>query len=342
MTLDEQALEQRFQQALQRDAAKAPDWMVRWDYQRILAKRKRNYEDGVVNDFLRFGGAEDLVKWMNWFRQDYPDFVQDERIAQWVKVSRANDERVLRALGLTADMSVYDRRVGLNNAHDLLFPLAIPVPVRNRITTVLDLGAGYGRQANLWTTQVSGMRYIGMDAIVNSYCLQHLYYKALSPGGINDYIDEPERFSVREGINHLPTWRTDLLADDSVDLVMCVQVLPELNARLVAHLIGEFRRMLKPGGALYIRDHGYTWKPTGRFDVERHLAASGFDLEYKAHVINDVDIHGIPRIWRKTDPRVRGARTRTMKHRVDQAIIDIDTITGGRFKRAARKLKGKA
>jgi hypothetical protein len=123
---------------------------------------------------------------------------------------------------------------------------------------------------------------------------------------------------------------------------MCVQVLPELNSRLVRHLIGEFHRMLKPGGAFYIRDHAYTWKPTGSFDVEKHLAANGFDLEYRAHVINDVEIHGIPRIWRKAQPEVMASRTRTWKHKLDQAVVDIDKLTGGGFKRVARKLKGQA
>lgn len=342
MRPDELALEARFNEALIKDRARAPEWMTRWDYQAGLRKRKRTYEDGMVGDFFTFGGAGDLVKWMSWFRSDYPDYINDERMARLVNASRANDERITKALGLNLQGSIYDKRVGLNNAHDHLLPQSYPVPERARIRTLLDFGAGYGRQANLWTTQDADLCYIGMDAIVNSYCLQHLYYRALGVP-FTDYIDAPDtyHFERKAGIHHIPTWRSDLIPDGSVDLVMCVQVLPELNSRLVRHMLDEFKRMLKPGGALYIRDHAYTWKPTDNFDVEGHLVATGFDLEFRAHVINDVEIHGIPRIWRKALPDVIASRTRTWKQRLDQALVDVDTMTGGGFKRTLKKLKGR-
>ena len=88
MTGEEQDLEKRFHAALKRDVKRAPDWMVRWDYQRTLKRRKRTYEDGVVSDFFTFGGAEDLLKWMHWFRTDYPDFIRDERIAGLIEAMR--------------------------------------------------------------------------------------------------------------------------------------------------------------------------------------------------------------------------------------------------------------
>lgn len=343
MRPEELALQQRFNDALSRDRGRAPEWMTRWDYQEGLKKRKRMYEDGVVSDFFTFGGAPDLLKWMSWFRTDYPDYINDDRITKLVDASRANDERITRSLGLELDTSVYDKRVGLNNAHDHLLPQSYPVPERARIRTVLDFGAGYGRQANLWTTQDPDICYIGMDAIVNSYCLQHLYYNGLGVP-FADYIDAPSTFTFqpKPGIQHVPTWRSDLVPDGSVDLVMCVQVLPELNSRLVRHMLGEFHRVLKPGGALYIRDHAYTWKPTDTFNVEQHLGSNGFDLEFRAHIINDVELHGIPRIWRKALPEVIASRTRTWKQKLDQAVVDVDTITGGGFKRTLKKLKGKA
>jgi SAM-dependent methyltransferase len=344
MTHAEQELEKRFHAALKRDAAHAPDWMTRWDYQRIVKKRKRKAEADVIEDFTQFGGAADLPRWMDWFRTDYPDYIADERIGPRTEESRKNDAHILKALGQPFKEDHYDKRVGLNNAHDHLIPQLLPVPERNRLKTVLDFGAGYGRQANLWTTQDPALCYVGMDAIVNSYCLQHLYYEALAAGRIHDYIDDPANFRFTPGtagIHHIPTWRSDLIPDNSVELVLCVQVLPELNAKLVKHMLAEFHRILKPGGALYIRDHAYTWKPTGSFDVEQHLAGHGFELAFKAHVINDTDIHGIPRIWRKTDPRVLAARTRTLKHKIEQTVVDIDTLTGGGFKRAVRKFKGK-
>lgn len=343
MRPEELALQQRFNDALWHDRDRAPEWMTRWDYQEGLKKRKRTYEDGVVSDFFTFGGAPDQLKWMSWFRTDYPDCTNDERITKAVNASRANDERITRSLGLELDTTVYDKRGELNNAHDHLLPQSYPVPERARIRTVLDFGAGYGRQANLWTTQDPDICYIGMDAIVNSYCLQHPYYNGLGVP-FADYIDAPSTFTFQPklGIQHVPTWRSDLVPDGSVDLVMCVQVLPELNSRLVRHMLDEFHRVLKPGGALYIRDHAYTWKPTDTFNVEQHLGTNGFDPEFRAHIINDMELHGIPRIWRKALPDVIASRTRAWKQKLDQAVVDVETLTGGGFKRTLKKLKGKA
>jgi SAM-dependent methyltransferase len=343
MRPEDPALQQRFNDALARDRQRAPEWMARWDHREGLKKRKRTYEDGVVSDFFTFGGAPDLWKWMSWFLTDYPDYIKDQRMMKLVSASRANDERITRSLGLELDKAVYDKRVGLNNAHDHLLPQSYPMPERVRIRTVLDLGAGYGRQAHLWTTQDADLCYNGMDAIVNSYCLQHLYCKALGVP-FTDYIDPPSTFSIQQkaGVQQIPSWRSDLVPDGSVDLVMCVQVLPELNSRLVRFMLGEFKCMLRPGGSHYLRDHACTWKPKGNFDVEQYLGSNGFNLEFRANIMNDVDIHGIPRIWRKALPEVIASRTRTWKHKLDQAVVDVDALTGNGIKRTLRKLKRKA
>ncbi|MDQ3111273.1 MAG: class I SAM-dependent methyltransferase [Bacteroidota bacterium] len=315
------------------------DWLVTWEYQEIRKKRKIGYDDEIITDFFEFNSAEELVKWMNWFGDSYPDYIGTEKVKELIAKSRKTDEQILSKLGQQYDMTRYDHRIGMNNAHDFLLPQIYPVPERNRIHTVLDFGAGYGRQANLWTADGS-VTYIGMDAIVSSYCLQNLYYKTLA-GSVVDYIEDPAKFKIdtgKKGIFHLPTWRTDLVPDNSLDLVMCVQVLPELNPRLVRFMMKQFHRMLKPGGALYIRDHAYTWKPTGEFNVEKYLSKNGFVLEYKAHIINDSDLHGIPRIWRKVDPKVVASQTRTFDQFVQQMKINLDTLSGGRLK----KLMGKS
>ncbi|MGL4598105.1 MAG: class I SAM-dependent methyltransferase [Bacteroidia bacterium] len=344
MTQLSSILESRFYEVLSKDKRFAPSWLVDWNYQKILKKRKVQYEDGVVSDFFEFKGQEELVRWMNWFTSDYPDYMKTPEVLSLIEKSRKNDQRVLESFDLNYDFSNYDLRVGINNAHDFLLPQIYPVPERNRIHTVLDFGAGYGRQANLWTSERNDVCYIGMDAIVTSYCLQNLYYKSLGKDRFQDYVEQPESFRFdpkQAGLWHIPTWRTDLIPDASLDLVMCVQVLPELSPRLVRHMIRQFARVLKPGGAFYIRDHAYTWKPTGGFDVEEFIQSQGFVLEYKAYIINNKDIHGIPRIWRKKDPLVEAAQTQTFKMIAKQFAEDIDTYTGGRLRKTIQKLKKK-
>jgi hypothetical protein len=81
-------------------------------------------------------------------------------------------------------------------------------------------------------------------------------------------------------------------------------VLHELNSTTLKEMINVFHRVLKPGGMLYIRDHGLYYTPGNQIDLDKYLPKNGFTLEFKPHVIDREDLHGIPQIWRKTDERV--------------------------------------
>ncbi len=335
-----QSLENKFLSALEKDRVRfIKKWLVSWDYQETRKKRGVKYDDSLPADFFRYNGPEDLVKWMNWFQSDYKDYLPSSLVDPLIKRSRTNDEKILNSLGLNTDWSAYDKRVGLNNAHDFIFPQLYPAPDRYKIRNVIDFGAGYGRQANLWACHIEGM-FVGIDAIPNSYCLQQVYYKALGLP-FSDYMDAPDNFSIPKtgkGIFHIPTWRTDLLPENTFDLVMCVQVLPELNSTLVSHMFDVFQRVLKPGGILYIRDHTYTWKPAGKLDTESVLADKGFSLEFKAHIINDKDLHGVPRIWRKNDPEVIRSVTMTAEAKKKQLLEDADALSGGLLRKLKKKI----
>jgi len=337
-----EALEQKFLSVLEKDrSAFTRKWMIEWDYQKIRNKRGVQYDESLPQDFFSYKGKEDMVKWMNWFSASYPDYFPSELIKPLIESSIEVDKKILQNLGLDFNFSNYHKNIGLNNAHDFLFPNLYPVPERNKVKNVIDFGAGYGRQANLFTNKIFDGVFVGIDAIPNSYCLQHLYYSNLGKS-FTDYIDAPEKFRIeKQGIYHLPTWRTDLLPENYFDLVMCVQVLPELNSTLVKHMMKQFHRALKPGGMLYIRDHSSVWKPAGKINVDEFLSENGFSLEFKPHIINDKDLHGIPRIWRKNDPEVIASQTMSFNSKVKQTIGDLDVFSGGLLSKTAKKLKRK-
>ena len=180
-----------------------------------------------------------------------------------------------------------------------------------------------------------------MDAILKSYCLQHLYYSHLNLP-LYDYIVDTKNFKMttdKKGIYHLPTWRADLLPDSFFDAVICVQVLPEINEKLVLHMASVFRRILKPGGMLYIRDHDQKWKPTHNMDLNMYLQKNGFVLEFRPHIKDGVDIQGIPRIWRKTDPEVIKNQSYSLIDKSRDTIFKLDSKIGGFILKTFRKFK---
>jgi len=330
----------RFNEVLEQDKkAYIKDWIITWEYQQKRRKAKKDYGSDIISDFSLFNGKEDLVKWMNWISFKHPDFIKNNQIKELIEKSRLTDERVIKNLQLNYNYQLYDTGIGINNAHDFYIPSILPS--KNKIRNVLDFGAGYGRQANLWASPER--IYLAIDAIPTSYCLQHLYFGQLGIN-FNDYIDNPTAFKFdvnQTGIYHLPSWRTDLIPPDSFDLALCVMVLPELNATLTKWIIGEFYRILKPGAMLYLRDHGQSVKLASSYDFDSHLLNHGFSLEYKPHVIDLVDIHGIPRIYRKNDPDVIKSQTKTTKQKVRETLRDIDYQTGGLLSKVSKQISSK-
>jgi SAM-dependent methyltransferase len=331
----EQNIQNKFLEVFNKDKSKyIKRWLVAWDYQLKRKKRKIQYDSGLPSDFFAYHGPEDLVKWMNWY-PEFPNYFPEESIKRLIEQSLQTDEKILSKLGLTYDFAnYYKKRIGLNNAHDFLIPSMYPVPERYKVKNVLDFGAGYGRQANLWSRDNENI-YVGMDAIPTSYCLQHLYYSNLEKP-FYEYVTNLGDFRItneKKGIYHLPTWRYDLLPDNFFDMVMTVQVLRELNSTLVSKMLTEFHRTLKPGGMLYIRDHHDTWKPSGKMDIDDFLRNNGYTLEFMPHIILGEDLHDVPRIWRKNDPRVVNSNKPQLKTEFRQFIEDVDAFSGGRLKK---------
>ena len=167
--------------------------------------------------------------------------------------------------------------------------------------TVLDFGSGIGRQAFLWSHLRSDVKLYSVDAIESLYLFQAEAYRRLFGDRLLEYFDEPAFetavASARgDAVVHLPTWRLTAVPDGSVDLVIAVQVLQELNEPAVRHLLGEFRRITRSGGLLYIRDKEF-WTPTHKIRVGRALLADGWRLVFRYPGDEGTEIAGVPRLW---------------------------------------------
>ena len=271
------------------------NWLLHWEW---------------AQEYHSYNGPEDLLRWFEWCRGS-PHYFPSEHVKPLVSLSEVKNREILRAIGNTRKYNF--QYVDEYNATDYLLQNCYPVPQRMKIKRILDFGAGYGRQINLWSQLHPELVYVGMDAIELPYCLQQFYYSHFDLP-LREYVKSPRDFVIEaaSGIYHLPTWRTDLLPDNFFNMVICVQVLQEINECLVRHMIKVFQQCLKPGGALYIRDHDLMWQPAHKLNLNKLLPEMGFVLEFRPYIVDDYyalnenddfppDIHGVPRIWRKCD-----------------------------------------
>ncbi len=192
--------------------------------------------------------------------------------------------------------------IDIRNAEDYGFQVPYPRPPRWSTRRILDFHGGSGRQVNIWCQEVPGLVYVAMESDEAAYVAQAEYHRRANVLPVSDYIAQPRDFAVTDqsGLFHLPTWRFDLLPPGFFDLILCVDALPGLPERLVRHMLPLFHRCLATGGGLYIRDAA---DDTAVQDLDRTLAQLGFVLEFRPYLFPGEDIHGLPRLWRKTDPR---------------------------------------
>lgn len=296
----------RFSEIARQDLAGGNEAFARW----LFTDRKLARGQLTDMDFYGFAGAEHLQKFFNYIKKfKYPHYLDKDLVEPLQEISVRNDTDVFKRLGLRADGNAL-RNIGLYNAQDYLFQRAYATPERQRPVRMLDFGAGHGRMANLAfaapNATVKG--YVAVDAIPASYLTQNLYYTALGHR-VWDYLDErPSQVDLRSleaqfDVFHLPTWRMDLLPSAYFDLVCCVQVLREVSSDVLFHVLREFARIVKPGGAVYIRDHIASHNPN-QLPQDALMQANGFLVEFYPRVSDYADVHGVPRIWRRFDERV--------------------------------------
>ena len=328
-----------FQRMFQQDKPMIKPWMVSWAYQDQRIRMGKSYEENLPTDFYSFSGEEELGKWVEWlFQYANPDYFRDEEADRLVALSAEVDLPLFERNGIAVEVGKYHEMLGRNNMQDYRLANMYPVPERYEPQTILDFGAGFGRQANLWTQLHPDIRLISMDAIPKSYCLQRFYYQELD-FPLFEYAGDPTGFSIGEeaGIYHLPTWRFDLIPDHSLDLVLCIQVLPELSNKLARYVLGQFHRILKPGGALMIRDGGGFLRLGRKFARKKYLEKLGFVLEFRPYIQHKADMHGLTRIWRKADPKIEVASRVSLKDRFRSGLVYLDASSGGRLSSLVKK-----
>ncbi len=206
-----------------------------------------------------------------------------------------------------------------------MFQNPIQLPKRLQPRNILEIGAGYGRQINLWR-KTKNLIFCSLEAVEAQYIAQNQYYSYVDELKLNEYFDNPKNFKIQNlpGIYHLPTWRMDLLPENFFDYVIAVQVLQELGAELIEKLLEIFCKCIKPGGAIYVRDNDLEWVPGHKLDLHKILPDLGFEIEFRPILKNKHDTLGLPRIYRK--PEIKNYIYRNLDSAINKKEFDLANL----------------
>jgi SAM-dependent methyltransferase len=250
---------------------------------------------------------------------DIKPFIKNVEFEKNVELSFEVTKRMFKTF--FPDMEVPDKPLAVDyyNAEDYYFqsPYAYPDIADSKNLNILDFGPGYGRNLNIYSKTNKELCYCAVDAIESSYIVQNSYF-SLFDLNFYEYFVNPEIFKINDqsGIYHLPSWRIDLLPSNFFDKIICTNVLPELHPKFALHLFQVFNRILKPRGSLYIRDHIHRFLRDD-ISLEDELIKNGFILEFRPVLKDQVEIWGLPSIWRKvTDEISNDYKKRSLLDRI--------------------------
>jgi SAM-dependent methyltransferase len=304
---------------------------------------------------FEYHGPEDLVHWIadRFDRLDHGGFEGARSRSFWAgRPSYLPGGEGLLARSAAAHKRLIDALDGVEYEADLHHPQDIYnvqdfhycTALGSGIRSVLDYGAGYGRQAFLFATELDGARahYIAVDAIEQPYMVQRWVFEQLGLARW-DYVDDPTptRRSVESALEgpsgtlHVPTWRLDLLPEESVDLVLFVWSLYEMSGEAARSALAGCARLVRPGGYVYIRDvpHSVSY----RFDPEQRLEQDGFELVYASQTIAGDELHGHQRLYRRLGAHRRSRVVRTLRPGVRRRRATRAALTEGRRQRREQR-----
>ncbi|MFA5146866.1 MAG: putative sugar O-methyltransferase [Candidatus Omnitrophota bacterium] len=133
-----------------------------------------------------------------------------------------------------------------------------PVRDREKIGTVCELGAGYGRTAFVFLSVMSPLKYIIIDTPPALYIAER-YLSGSFPGKrifafreFNSYSDIKEEFERSDILFFLPS-QIEMLPEGTVDLFISISTLHEMRPGQIRYYFTQIERLLKKGMYFYLK-----------------------------------------------------------------------------------------
>lgn len=153
---------------------------------------------------------------------------------------------------------------------------------------ICEVGGGYGRLAEVILNGAwPKLHYLLIDAVPGSLSYAFLYLKTQFPAlKIGAYFNDDE-YDETYDCYILPSWHTDILANNSFDICINVESMQEMEQKQVDFYLSMFDRLLSDSGLIYLSNsREYVFK--GKWNIPKHW--------------NPLYLSNTPRSWTKDHP----------------------------------------
>jgi hypothetical protein len=155
-------------------------------------------------------------------------------------------------------------RQDLGSLMDLNLLYAFSSSSRGKVTTLLEIGGGYGRLAEA-TFNIFGrtVKYVMVDAVPASLYYARKYLSCACPDAkIGSYYDTGDRFDLNGyDIAIVPAWHFERLNTLRYDICVNIESMQEMNQYHVDHYLNLFESVAVEGATIYLSNaHDYYFR----------------------------------------------------------------------------------
>lgn len=255
----------------------APTW--------LLCKHPKEIESTDLSEILELAGSDEV------FQKEFSDL--EQRMNGWV--GDANTKTILEdsslpavdnyasflksrdSLGLWAanveerDIAASLRVADLGSMMDLTFLYTYARNPTRKITTILEVGGGYGRLAEAaFNIFGKSIRYVLVDSVPVSLYYSKKYLESVCPDiRVGSYYDG-DSFDMNEFDCYIiPAWYFAELNKEKYDICINIESFQEMNQQHVDSYLQLFDRVSVDGGIVYLDNaHDYIFR--GNWNYPNH------------------------------------------------------------------------
>jgi hypothetical protein len=251
----------------------------------LLCKHPSEIDSTDLTEILDRAGSDEV------FQQEFADL--DQRMNGWVGDRNAQQIDDKSALPLVESYAAFLNgrdplglwRANVEESHgpeslkvadlgsmmDLTFLYTYAFDPDRKITTILEVGGGYGRLAEAaFNTFGNSIRYVLVDSVPVSLYYSKKYLESVCPGiRVGSYYDGDSFDMNAFDCYVIPAWYFDELNKEKYDVCINIESFQEMSQQHIDHYLQLFDRISVDGAVIYL-DNARDYIFRGNWNFPKH------------------------------------------------------------------------